>query len=109
MGDYTKLIVNCNVMSSKSVEDYKEQFLKQVYICSSAYHCGGETLHIENEWGALAITFVTQLKYSRGLDEFIEWLRPQVVDGFGRKNWFALSCTEYDDKPVLYCKGSGEE
>lgn len=105
MGDYTKVIVNCSTdkMNDDEIESFKTQFLDKAYLCSSAYHCGGELLEIKNDWHHRTdITFVTQLKYSRGLDEFIEWLKPKVTNGMGESDVFALSFTEYQSKPTLY-------
>jgi hypothetical protein len=104
MGDYTKLIVNCSIrkVPDGDIESFKNEFLSNVSFSSSAYHCGGEVFEVSNDWHRTDVTFVTQLKYSRGLEEFIEWLRPQVVDGFGEADWFALSCTEHQAEPTLY-------
>ena len=110
MGDYTKVIVNCGVKKreGEELESFKKEFLDNVYLCSSAYHCGGEVFHIDNDWHHRTdITFVTQLKYSRGLEEFIDWLRPHVTQGFGESNdeggeMFAMSITEYQQSPTVY-------
>ena len=107
MGDYTKVIVNCGIekLEDNEIADYKAKFLDNVRLCSSAYHCGGELLEIQNDWHHRTdITFVTQLKYSQGLEEFIDWLKPQVIDGMGEEDAFALVFTEYHIEPKVYFK-----
>jgi hypothetical protein len=109
MGDYTKVIVNCSVKKKTEAElvKYKKEWLDNVYLCTSAYHCGGELLEFSNEWNYRTdVTFVTQLKYSQGLKEFIAWLKPQVIDGCGERGCFAMSFTEYQKEPTMYYKNS---
>ena len=102
MGDYTKLIVNCSV--KKQDEEKLRSKINEFYRSSSMYHCGGEVLHIDSDCFRTNISMVSQHKYSRGIDEFIEWLEPQVIDGFGEDKIFAISCTEYSKIPKLFKK-----
>ena len=105
MGDYTKVIVNCAIkkIDENRIEGFRKEFLDKAYLCSSAYHCGGELLEIDNDWHHRSdITFVTQLKYGRGLEEFIEWLKPLVIQGMGENDAFALVFSEYQKEPTLY-------
>jgi hypothetical protein len=107
MGDYTKVIVNCSLkkMSDKDAAKLEEEILEMAGTYSSAYHCGGELIKIQNDWHHRSdLTFVTQMKYSRGLDEFIDWLRPQVIEGMGECDAFAMSFTEYQKEPTVYYK-----
>jgi hypothetical protein len=100
MGDYTKLIVNCSV----KLQDEEELKLKleEFYFSSSMYHCGGEVLHVDSDNFRTNITIVSQHKYSEGIEEFLSWLQPQVIDGFGKDEIFAISCTEYCTEPKIY-------
>ena len=100
MGDYTKLIVNCSVKTQD--EKKLRESIDEFYRSSSMYHCGGEILHIDTDSFRTNITMVAQYKYSIGMNEFLEWLRPQVIDGFGEDGIFAISCTEYCKEPTLY-------
>lgn len=100
MGDYTKLIVNCSVKEQD--EEQLRNKINEFYRSTSMYHCGGELLHINSDGYRTNITMVSQHKYSRGIDEFLEWLRPQVVDGFGEDEIYAISCTEYCKEPKVY-------
>lgn len=105
MGDYTKVIINCSIkkLADSEVEAFKAAFLEKAYLCSSAYHCGGELFEIQNDWHHRTdISFITQLKYGRGLEEFIDWLRPQVTNGMGDADAFGISFTEYQKEPTLY-------
>jgi len=109
MGDYTKLIVNCGLkkMTDKETESFKILVQEKLGgLCSSAYHCGGELLELDNEWHHRTdLTIVNQHKYSIGIIDFIDWLRPYVVDGMGQDEVFAMAFTEYDDIPNLFTMG----
>ncbi len=102
MGDYTKVIVNCNIKEPENLDEFKSEFHDMIEMNSSAYHCGGGLLEFTREWDDLSVTMVTQLKYSRGLAEFIEWFRPFVIQGMGEEDVFAMSFTEYQTEPTLY-------
>ena len=103
MGDYTKLIVNCSIKKTENTDKLREEILEHIDLMSSAYHCGGEFLHIENEWHHRTdITLVTQAKYGRGIDEFLAWLTPMVTNGIGEDDVFAIVCDEYTSNPVTY-------
>ena len=111
MGDYTKVIVNCSIKKiedEKEIESFKDEFFGMVSSnSSSAYQCGGDIFHFCNEWHhRSSITFITQMKYGRGLEEFIEWLRPKVIQGSGDSDVFAMSFSEYQTEPTLHkmCK-----
>ncbi len=101
MGDYTKLIVHAEVRCSK--QELLEQ-LEELHLNESAYHCDGVVEHIEESRERLNITLVGQTKYGRGQEEFIEWLRPHVLQGSGPDDVFAIQFCEYDGEPCLYRK-----
>ena len=105
MGDYTKLIVNCSLknMEKEELEKFKSEIEERIYICSSAYHCGGEVFELDDNWHHRTdLTIVTQIKWGRGISEFLDWLKPQIVGGFGEKDYFAVEMNEYDDAPKLH-------
>lgn len=109
MGDYTKLIVNCSVEKREDIDALREEILNQIILHSSAYHCGGEVLHIGNEWHHRTdITLVTQAKYGQGISEFLEWLKPQVINGFGESDIFAIEMDEYSNNPIIHKKELSE-
>lgn len=99
MGDYTKLIVNCSIKKTEDTEALREEILEKLgFLGSSAYHCGGEFLHIENDWHHRTdISIISQQKYGRNIDEFLDWLRPQIVDGFGSNDTWAIVADEYSE------------
>lgn len=105
MGDYNKLIVNCGIKKIKDeeIDSLKEGLKDKIGLCSSAYHAGGEIIHVDNDWRHRTdITIVTQCKYGRGIEEFIDWLKPQVIDGVGEGEVFAMNFSEYSVEPILY-------
>ena len=105
MGDYTKLIVNCSIKKTENTEELEAVITERIGLTTSAYHCGGELLKISNDWHHRTdITLVTQCKYGEGIDEFLEWLKPQVADGFGPNGVYAIVCSEYDEYPIIYTK-----
>jgi hypothetical protein len=103
MGDYTKIIVNCSLKKTEDLESLRREIYERLPLISSAYHCGGEILQVGNEWHHRTdITLVAQAKYGRGIQEFIEWLRPQVIDGFGEGDIFAVVASEHCEIPRFY-------
>lgn len=100
MGDYTKLIVNCSV--KRQDEEKLRNKIEEFYFSTSFYHCGGEILFIDSDHARTNITIVSQHKYSRGIDVFLEWLKPQVIAGFGEDEIYAISCNEYQTNPTVY-------
>lgn len=104
MGDYNKLIVNCSInkIKDEDLEKYKAEFLDKIYIGSSAYHCGGELLEINNHWHHKTdITLVTQTKNGHLIPEFLDWLEPQVIQGCGYKEAWAMEWSEYQREPTI--------
>ena len=109
MGDYTKLIVNCSVKKTEDVEKLEQDIRERLDFMSSAYHCGGEMLEISNEWDHRTdITLVTQTKWGNGIEDFLEWLEPQVIDGFGDEEYFAIVSCEYGGF-TIYSKNYGNK
>ena len=103
MGDYNKLIVNCSIKKTENIDALKQELKDRIGLVTSAYHCGGELIHADNEWDdSTSIVIVTQCKYGRGIEEFIEWLRPQVIQGMGDGGVFAIDFSEYGSVPTVY-------
>lgn len=105
MGDYTKLIVNCSVkkMTDEEVLVFKDKIMGKMGLLSSAYHAGGEVLEVDNEWGHRTdVTLVTQDKYGGKLDDFLNWLAPQVTNGCGQDDAWAMTWTEYQREPDIH-------
>ncbi len=101
MGDYTKLIVHCEVDCSKEA---LEKRLEELNLLDSAYHCDGCVMHIEENFRKeiYNITIIGQTKYARGQSEFIDWLRPYVKQGSGPADIFAIQFDEYNKEPCLH-------
>ena len=109
MGDYTKLIINCSInkIVGDDLVEFEETFRNKIYVCSSAYHCGGELLVFSNDWHhRTEISLITQIKYGVGIEDFINWLRPYIKGGFGDNDCIGLSMSEYCENPVVYFKES---
>lgn len=101
MGDYTKLIVNCSVKKTDSIEELKTEILDMISLTTSAYHCGGEILEVTNSWDSTCISLITQAKYGSGIEEFLTWLKPQIVQGMGGRECYAIIINEYSDIPDI--------
>jgi hypothetical protein len=109
MGDYTKFIVNCSVkkLDDEGAEILEGDIRSKLSMLTSAYHCGGELVNISNDWHHRTdISIITQCKYGNGILQFIEWLKPQVTQGFGESEIFAMEISEYCTEPTLYCMES---
>lgn len=105
MGDYTKLIVNASVkkMTDEEAAEFKLLLEDILQPSSSAYHCGGEIIHVGNEWRHRTdILICAQRKRGNGIEEFLAWLKPQLIDGMGEREAFALTFTEYQSSPDVY-------
>lgn len=108
MGDYTKLIVNCSVkkMTDEEAKDFENEVLERLGgLRSSAYHCAGELCVVQNDWQhRTELTIVNQHKYGGGIEGFLSWLEPKVIDGIGMNSLFAIVMDEYCVTPKLYYK-----
>ena len=113
MGDYVKLIVNCSV--AKKSDEEATEFRNQVLeagrgLLTSAYHCGGEVCHVSNSWHHRTdLVYVCQFKYGDGLPEFLAWLEPQVIDGSGDGEAWAIVFTEYEKEPKIHYMKNKED
>jgi len=108
MGDYTKLIVSCQVAVDK------EELQNQVTILG-LYSSGAHSQEMlesiskshskyrkkENMWD---LVLVGQTKYGIGQREFLEWLEPYVVQGSGPSDIFAFQLPEHRDSPTTWQK-----
>ena len=97
MGDYTKLIVSCQVNVS---EEELKQKLTELSLHSSAYHSQEVVEHIaKSDWhhreNCFDIVLVGQTKYGRGQEEFLKWLEPFVVDASGTQETWAFQIWEW--------------
>jgi len=112
MGDYNKLIVSCTV--NGSIKEELQVKIEELELGTSAYQSQEHTIsikpgswdHIKNH---LEVILVGQTKYGRGQSEFCEWLRPNVIQGSGRNDVFAISFSEYSDTPTLWKISNYEE
>jgi hypothetical protein len=102
MGDYNKLIVNCNLRDVGNVEDFETEVRKRIGSTTSAYHCGGELLEVRPYFGKYSLSLIVQCKYGRGIEDFLEWLKPNVLQGMGPAGAYAIEFTEYSAKPKVY-------
>lgn len=112
MGDYNKLIVNCSIKKTEAedLEKFKVEVLDKIYLSSSAYQCGGCVFHIDNDWNHRTdIILVTQTKYGRRIPEFLDWLAPQVIQGCGDKDAWAMEWSEYQKEPTIRYMEKGDE
>jgi len=102
MGDYTKLIVNCDV-KGLSIKQLNAA-IDELGPSTSAYHCGAGVRMIEKascSMGELELTLVCQTKYSRGQKEFLDFLLPHVAQGSGSGNIWAIQIYE-SGTPIIY-------
>lgn len=112
MGDYTKVIVNCSIkkMSDSEIIPFTDLLRSKMGITSSAYHCGGEIIKVDNSWDHRTdVSMITQNKYGRDVFSFIEWLRPLVVEGSGQDDVYCMTFSEYCSKPTLYSLSDSDE
>lgn len=102
MGDYTKLIVSCQVSVPK--EELVEK-IAQLRLSSSAYHSDESAEVIQpSEWreGCLDLVLVGQTKWGNGQEEFLRWLQPFVVCGSGPGDLWAFQINEYFKIPIMW-------
>lgn len=108
MGDYTKLIVTCQVEVEETLLREK---VRELGLSSSAYHSQETIEHIgKNDWhmrqgaNAFDLILIGQTKYGRGQQEFLKWLEPFVVDASGPTEIWAFQIDEYQADPTLWRK-----
>lgn len=104
VGDYTKLIVNAEVRIDEALLREK---IKELNLCTSAYHCSGNVEFIEKganrfDEGLLRLILVGQTKWGDRQGEFLDWLRPFVAQGSGSKECYAMQFSEYQDEPTCF-------
>ena len=111
MGDYTKLIVSCQV---KVDLDELNAKLEALSLHSSAYHSQEIVEHIvKSDWhhreSCFDIVLVGQTKYGKGQEEFLKWLEPLVVDASGTQETWAFQIWECGIPKMWHLKPQTEE
>lgn len=111
MGDYVKLIVNCEVKVDK---EQLEKEINKLSLGSSAYHCDGVVESIKHgeytyNKDFIKLSLIGQTKWGNGQNEFLEWLTPFVKQGSGRREIFAIQIDEYTSDPKLWALHTVEE
>lgn len=103
MGDYVKLIVHAEVRAD---EEELNKEIEKLKLCDSAYHCSGVVKSVvKSEYGdVIHLTLIGQTKYARNQSEFIEWLKPKVIDGSGPSEVFAMQFDEMYSEPQCHSK-----
>jgi hypothetical protein len=100
MGDYTKLIVSCAVKVPDE-EELKAK-IEALGLYTSAYHSQELVVSVDkSDWHhrreCLMLVLVGQTKWGRGQVEFLDWLRPYVIQGSGQDDIWAFQISEYED------------
>ena len=56
--------------------------------------------NISKQW---YLHFRTNIKnYDSEIEKFLDWIKPYIEDGCGRKNFYAIVTYEEDDEPTIY-------
>lgn len=103
MGDYTKVIVNCNLKNVDNLEEFESKIQEIITIgLDSAYQCSGDVFElVRGDWNT-TLVIVTQAKYSRGVEELAKFLLPYVSQGFGENDTYLIAYTEDCINPKQY-------
>jgi len=103
MGDYNALIVSAGIkrIDDDKLEDFKKEILDRIGLCDSAYHATSPFISVENCHFQTTLSMITQAKYNRGVDDFLDWLEPQVIDGLGPEQVWSINYSEYFNEPTI--------
>lgn len=101
MGDYNVQIVTAGI-EKRDTNELENEIFERLTLCDSAYHATAPVLGINNSWDhRTTITLVTQAKYNRGVEEFLDWLEPMVISGIGENDTWAINYSEYSGEPTV--------
>lgn len=108
MGDYTKLIVSCQVDVPE--EDLRQR-VSELSLNTSAYHSQEYIVSIErSDWShregdcTFNLILVGQTKWGRGQEDFLNWLKPYVTDASGPLGIWAFQISEYGEDGLVVHK-----
>ena len=104
MGDYSKVIVECTVKVKK--EDLEAK-VSELGLGVSAYQSEGWATIIkpcnqDPDCEHFDLVLVGQAKYERGVEEFLGWLKPHVIQGSGTGELYAMVISEYEYAPRCF-------
>ena len=101
MGDYTVLIITAGLkkIPDDKLKEFEGEVLDRMPLNDSAYQASAPTIALEQWFTQTRLSLITQAKYSRGISEFLDWLRPMVVQGIGSEDVWATYYTEYCSTP----------
>lgn len=111
MGDYNTQIISAGIkrVDDDLLEELRSEILSRLGLCDSAYHATAPFLEIRNWHHQTNISMITQAKYNRGVEEFLDWLEPVVIDGLGQNETWAINFSEYSNNPTMRKLNSIEE
>ncbi len=106
MGDYNALIISAKVkpQAGMTVRDFEWEISARLPPCISAYHATSHFVQVlEHDWcpGYFFLSMMTQAKYNRGVEEFLKWLEPMVMQGMGADEAWAINFSEYSRQPRI--------
>ena len=102
MGDYNVQIISAIVKSIKGadLEAFRTEVLERLPLRDSAYHATAPFLSIINS-PETTISMITQAKWNRGTEDFLDWLEPMVTQGMGMGEVWAINYSEYSAEPTV--------
>lgn len=114
MGDYNTLIVSAGIkrIPDDKLKEFEDEVRARLFderATDSAYHATAPFLSF-NQWHHQTnMSLIVQAKYNRGVEEFLDWLKPMVVDGLGPAEVWAINFSEYTPVPQMFSVNSMKE
>lgn len=103
MGDYNVQIISARVKTEMSLEEFTKEVESRLCRHDSAYHATAPFINIVSERfdRSITVSAIIQAKYNHGIEEFLQWLEPMVVQGIGKDEAWSINFSEYGREPAI--------
>lgn len=99
MGDYNVQIINARVnVPKKYASRFREEILRRLPLIDSAYHATAPFLEVDTSFDT-TVSMITQTKYNKGVEEFLDWFKDYVLQGIGSNDIWSINYSEYSSVP----------
>ncbi len=103
MGDYNVQIISARIKKPPTLDDnqLREEILERLPLCDSAYHGTNPFVNVGTDSIGTYVSLITQAKWNRGVNEFLDWFEPMVCQGIGEDDVWSINYSEYSGEPTI--------
>lgn len=103
MGDYNVQIISAKLkrIDDDKLDEFKIEIQSRMPLLDSAYHATSPFISVSNWHHCTNLSMIVQAKYNRGVEEFLDWLRPMVLGGMGPGDAWSINFSEYSKEPRI--------